>query len=48
MKIAVLDAATLGEDLSLAPLDAAGEVTVYRTTAPGEVAPRVRAISLYS
>ena len=42
MKIAVLDAATLGGDLSLAPLDAVGEVTVYTTTAPEEVAARVR------
>ena len=40
MKIAVLDAATLGSDLSLAPLDAVGSVTVYPTTAPEQVAER--------
>lgn len=42
MKIAVLDAATLGDDLSLAPLDVFGTVTVYGTTAPGEMDERVR------
>ena len=42
MRIAVLDAATLGSDLSLAPLDEVGDVTVWQTTAPDEVAARVR------
>ena len=42
VKIAVLDAATLGDDLSLLPLEATGEVTVYRTTKPDEVAGRIR------
>lgn len=37
MKITVLDAATLGDDLSLAPLSELGEVTVYQKTAPDEV-----------
>ena len=41
MNIAVLDAATLGEDLSLSPLDDVGKVTVYRTTAPEEVSSRI-------
>ncbi len=42
MRIAVLDAATLGNDLSLAPLDPVGEVSVYQTSAPDEVAERIR------
>ena len=42
MNIAVLDAATLGEDLSLQMLDEVGKVTVYATTAPGEIAERAR------
>ncbi len=41
LKIAVLDAATLGEDLSLSPLDALGEVTVYRTSPPETVRKRI-------
>ena len=42
MRIVVLDAATLGDDLSLAPLDEVGDVTVWQTTAPEETAARVR------
>ena len=42
MKITVLDAATLGEDLSLAPLEETGDVTVYQTTGPEEIAERIR------
>ena len=42
MRIVILDAATLGDDLSLAPLDEVGDVTVWRTTAPEETAARVR------
>ena len=42
MRIAVLDAATLGDDLSLAPLEQLGEVSVVRTSAPDEVAARIR------
>lgn len=41
MKITVLDAAALGDDLDLSPLDAAGEVTVWRRTAPEEVRARI-------
>ena len=37
MKISVLDAATLGDDLSLAPLSELGEVTVYQKTPPEKV-----------
>ena len=42
MRIVVLDAATLGDDLSLAPLNDVGDVTVWQTTAPEETAGRVR------
>ena len=42
MKITVLDAVTLGSDLDLSPLSAVGEVTIYNSTAPDEVADRVR------
>ena len=42
MRIVVLDAATLGDDLSLAPLSEVGDVTVWQTTAPEEIAVRVR------
>lgn len=41
MKIVVLDGATLGEDLSLSPLDAYGDVTVYKTSSQEEVCLRV-------
>lgn len=41
MKITVLDAATLGEDLSLEPLKALGECTVYQSTNPEDVAERI-------
>ena len=41
-KIVVLDAATLGDDLSLAPLEAVGQVTVYRTSPPDTVRDRIR------
>lgn len=41
MKIAVLDAGTLGADLSLAPLFALGDVAVYPVTAPDEMAERI-------
>ena len=42
MKITVLDAATLGEDLQLTPLEEFGDVTVYPITLPEEVAERIR------
>ena len=41
MKIAVLDAATLGEDVNLTPLRNLGETAEYPTTAPEEVAVRL-------
>lgn len=41
MKIAVLDAATLGADIDLSPLAALGEVIAYDSTAPDEVALRL-------
>ncbi|MCQ2458420.1 MAG: hydroxyacid dehydrogenase [Clostridia bacterium] len=40
-KIIVLDAATLGEDLDLRPLEALGDVTVWQNTAPEQVAERL-------
>ena len=41
MKIVVLDAATLGGDLDLSPLDALGEVMVYGGTTADELAARI-------
>lgn len=41
MKIHVLDAATLGEDLDLSPLFAVGDVTVWQSTPPELVAERL-------
>lgn len=41
MKIVVLDAATLGADIDLSPLQQLGELTVYAGTAPEEVAERI-------
>ena len=41
LRIAVLDAKTLGEDLDLSPLDAVGDVTVYDTSAPEEIPGRI-------
>ena len=40
-KIVVLDAGTLGDDLSLLPLEAEGEVTVYRVSPPETVRERI-------
>ncbi len=42
MRIVVLDAATLGEDLDLSPLNALGEVAVYSSTAPEQVTGRLQ------
>ncbi|MBE7035104.1 MAG: hydroxyacid dehydrogenase [Ruminococcaceae bacterium] len=42
MKIAILDGATLGDDLSLAPIDELGSCRVYQNTAPAEVAERIQ------
>ena len=41
MKITVLDAKTLGEDLDLSPLSAVGETEIYQNTAPALVAERI-------
>lgn len=41
MKIVVLDAATLGADLDISPLEQLGELTVYAGTAPEEVSSRI-------
>jgi len=41
MRIAVLDAGTLGDDLSLSPLAEFGEVEIYRETPPSLVAERL-------
>ena len=41
MKIVILDAKTLGEDISFEPLAALGELTVYGSTEPDEVAARI-------
>ena len=41
MKITVLDAITLGADLDLSRLSSVGDVTVYASTAPEEVAQRI-------
>lgn len=42
MKITVLDALTVGEDIDLTPLQAFGEVTVYENTAPEALAARLK------
>lgn len=42
MKICVLDAKTLGDDIDLGPIKQLGEVTVYDLTQPHEVAERVK------
>ena len=41
MKIVVLDAGTLGDDLSLSPLSEFGEVTIHRETPPSLVPERI-------
>ena len=41
MKIVVLDAATLGGDLDLSPLNELGQVVVYGNTTPEELAERI-------
>lgn len=42
INIVVLDAATLGADLDLSPLDEIGSVTVYQTSAPETIPERLR------
>ncbi len=46
MNIAVLDAATLGDDLDLSPLSTVGEVTTYPTTAPEQVSERLQGVQV--
>lgn len=46
MKICVLDAATLGEDIDLKPLEVCGEVKVYSLTKPEEVEDRIREVDV--
>lgn len=41
MKIAMLDIATLGEDIVLDPVRTIGQTVEYGTTAPGEIASRI-------
>ena len=41
MKLVVLDAKTLGDDLSLSPLEQFGEVIHYQTTTPAETQDRI-------
>ncbi len=41
LKIAVLDAATLGDDIDLTPLRRLGQMSEYPTTAPEEVSARI-------
>lgn len=41
MKLVMLDAGTLGDDLSFDALSALGDLTVYRTTSPDKVAERL-------
>ena len=42
MRIVLLDTATLGKDIDLSPITSLGEATVYGSTAPEEVADRLR------
>ena len=42
MKITVLDAATLGEDITFDKWEALGELTVYKSTPENEVIPRLK------
>ena len=42
MKICILDAKTLGADLSLEPINKCGEVTIYDLTSPENVAERIK------
>lgn len=42
MNIVFLDAGTVGEDISLAPIADSGALTVYQSTAPSEIPSRIR------
>lgn len=46
MKIAVLDAGTLGADLDLSPLAELGEVATYPTTLPTQMSERLRGVQV--
>lgn len=46
MKICVLDAKTLGSDISLEPLRRAGEVTIYELTQEDEIIPRIQGMDV--
>lgn len=46
MKICVLDAKTLGEDIDLEPIKQLGEVRVFDLTAPDEVAERIKDVDV--
>ena len=41
LTVVVLDASTLGEDLDLSPLQVLGEVKVYQTSTPEQIAVRI-------
>ena len=41
LTVVVLDASTLGEDLDLSPLQVLGEVKVYQTRTPEQIAGRI-------
>ncbi len=41
LTVVVLDASTLGDDLDLSPLQALGDVKVYQTSTPQEIAQRI-------
>lgn len=46
MKICVLDAKTLGSDISLEPLSQVGEVTIYDLTDASEIIPRIQGMDV--
>lgn len=46
MKICILDAKTLGEDIDLEPIKQLGEVRVFDLTAPEEVAERIKDVDV--
>ena len=46
MKIVVLDAQTLGQDIDLTPLNACGDVVIYDLTTPEEVVERVKDVDV--
>jgi len=46
MKICILDAATLGKDIEVHPIEECGELVIYDTTQPQEVKERVRDVDV--